>query len=84
VFIAAVNSPGFAAVAKQRYFDVDIRTGEAADRRAAQLECLTAATFARLQDQIGKKVKTAAELGLPKPDKFDQWWPPKGYKPLSA
>jgi len=83
VFVAAVKSPAFAEVAKKRYFDIDIRTGEAADRRAAQLECLTAATFTKLQKQIGKKIKTAAELGLPTPDKFDEWWPPKGYKPLS-
>jgi len=83
-FVAAVKSPAFAEVAKKRYFDIDIRTGEAADRRAAQLETLTAATFAEVKDQIGKQVKTAAELGLPTPDKFDQWWPPKGYKPRTA
>ena len=81
-FTAAVKSPAFAAVAKKKYFDVDIRTGAAADRRSAQLECLTADTFNRVKDQIGKKVLTASELGLPTPDKFDQWWPPKGYKPL--
>jgi tripartite-type tricarboxylate transporter receptor subunit TctC len=83
-FVAAVKSPAFAEVAKQRYFDIDIRTGEAADRRAAQLETLTAATFAEVKDQIGKQIKTAAELGLPTPDRFDKWWPPKGYKPRTA
>lgn len=82
-FVAAVKSPAFGEIAKKRYFDVDIRTGVDADRRAAQLETLTAATFAEVKDQIGKKVMTAAELGLPTPDKFDQWWPPKGYKPLA-
>lgn len=83
-FVAAVKSPAFAEIAKKRYFDVDIRTGEAADRRAAQLECLTAATFGELKEQIGKTIKTAGELGLPTPDKFEQWWPPKGYKPRMA
>ena len=83
-FVAAVKSPAFAEVAKQRYFDIDIRTGADADRRAAQLECVTAATFAKVQDQIGKKVKSAAELGLPAPENFDKWWPPKGYKPRMA
>ncbi len=83
-FVAAVKSPAFSEIAKKRYFDVDIRTGEAADRRAAQLETLTAATFVDLKEQIGKAIKTAPELGLPSPDKFEQWWPPKGYKPLSA
>ena len=84
VFVAAVKSPGFQDVAKKRYFDIDIRTGEAADRRAAQLEVLTAATFAEVKDQLGKQPKSAAELGLPTPAEFDKWWPPKGYKPRMA
>ncbi|MDH5535780.1 MAG: tripartite tricarboxylate transporter substrate binding protein [Betaproteobacteria bacterium] len=83
-FTAAVKSQAFAEVAKRQYFDIDIRSGEAADRRAAQLECLTAATFAELKDSIGKQPRTAAELGLPKPDEFEKWWPPKGYKPRMA
>ena len=82
-FVAAVKSPGFGAMAKKRYFDIDIRTGEAADRRAAQLETLTVATFNDVKDQIGKKVMTAGDLGLPSPQNFDKWWPPKGYKPLA-
>ena len=84
VFVAAVKSPGFQEMAKKRYFDIDIRTGEAADRQAAQQEVLTAATFAEVKDQLGKAPKTAAELGLPTPADFDKWWPPKGYKPRMA
>jgi len=83
-FTAAVKSQAFAEVAKRQYFDIDIRSGEAADRRAAQLETLTAATFAELKDSIGKQPRTAAELGLPSPDQFEKWWPPKGYKPRMA
>jgi hypothetical protein len=26
-------------------------------------------------------VKTAEQLGLPKPEDFDGWWPPEGYMP---
>ncbi len=80
-FVAAVKSPGFQEVAKKRYFDIDIRTGAAADRRAAELEVLTAATFAEVKEQLGKQPKSAADLGLPAPANFDKWWPPKGYKP---
>ena len=80
-FVTAVKSSAFQAVAKSKYFEVDIRTGEAADRRAAQVECVTAATFYKVRDQIGKKVKSPKELGLPEPEAFDKWWPPKGYKP---
>jgi len=83
-FVAAVKSPGFQEIAKKRYFDIDIRSGEAADRRAAQLEVLTAATFAGIKEELGKQPKTAAELGLPAPAGFDKWWPPKGYKPRMA
>jgi len=78
-FVAAVNSDSFKAVAKKRKLFIDLKLGADADRRAAQLESLTAATFAKL---VIKGAKTAAELGLPTPADFDKWWPPKGYKPL--
>jgi len=80
-FIAATKSDSFKKIAKAKYFDIDVRTGEAADRRAAQVETVTATTFYNVRDQIGKKVKTPKELGLPSPKDFDTWWPPKGYKP---
>ena len=82
-FIKASESEAFTSIAKKKYFDIDVRTGEAADRRAAQVECVTANTFWNVRDQIGKKVKSPAELGLPKPEDFDKWWPPKGYQPLT-
>lgn len=80
-FTAAANSESFQKVAKAKYFNIDVRTGEAADKRAAQVEAVTATTFHSVRDQIGKKVKTPEELGLPDPKSFDTWWPPKGYKP---
>jgi tripartite-type tricarboxylate transporter receptor subunit TctC len=80
-FVAAAKSDAFAKIAKAKYFDIDIRTGEAADRRAAQVEAVTATTFWNVRDKIGKKVKNPKELGLPDPANFDSWWPPKGYKP---
>ena len=81
VWIAASNSEAFGKIAKRKYFQIDIRMGEDADRRAAQLECLSAATLLKLQKHIGKKVRGPKELGLPDPKDFDAWWPPKGYKP---
>jgi len=80
-FVAAAKSDGFQELVKKKFFQTDIRTGEAADKRAAQLETITADTFNKFADQIGAKVKTAEELGLPKPADFETWWPPKGYKP---
>ncbi len=78
-FVAAVKSNKFAAVAKKKFFQIDIRTGEQADRRAAQVESITAETFGNLGI---KGAQPSGKLGLPKPANFDKWWPPKGYKPL--
>ena len=80
-FTAAVESNAFGDMARKKYFQIDVRTGADADRRAAQVEAVTAATFHAVQDQIGKKVRSPAELGLPDPADFDKWWPPKGYEP---
>ncbi len=79
-FVAAANSEGFQDMVKAKFFQTDIRTGEAADKRAAQLETITVDTFNKFADQIGTKVKSAAELGLPAPAEFEAWWPPKDYK----
>ena len=80
-FVAAANSDGFQDMIKKKFFQSDIRFGEAADKRAAQLEVITVDTFNKFSDQIGAKVKSAADLGLPSPADFDSWWPPKDYKP---
>ncbi len=80
-FVAAAKSDGFQEMVKKKFFQTDIRIGEAADKRAAQLETITVDTFNKFADQIGAKVKTAEELGLPKPADFETWWPPEGYKP---
>ena len=80
-FIAAVNSDAFQEIAKRQFFQTDIRTGEAADRRTAQREATTVAIFNEHADQIGAPVKSADELGLPSPEEFDSWWPPEGYEP---
>ena len=81
-FVAAVKSDAFMKIAESKYFTIDVRTGDAADKRAAQLEALTAATFRKYSDQIKGNVKSPEELGLPEPKEFDKWWPPKGYTPL--
>ena len=78
-FRAAVQSDKFQDMVAQRYFVADILTGAAADRRAAELETISAATFERLNIP---GAKTATELGLPSPDNFGQWWPPRDYMPL--
>jgi putative tricarboxylic transport membrane protein len=77
-FTAAVNSDTFKAVAKKKYFTIDIRSGAEADKNAAQMEVLTANTFA----ELGIKGSVpASKLDIPSPSQFNNWWPPKGYKP---
>ena len=80
-FRAAASSEAFLAMMKTKFFESDIKIGEAADREGALMETITVDIFNRHQEQIGAEVKTAAELGLPKPEDFDSWWPPQGYTP---
>lgn len=77
-FEEAVNSDAFKKVAEQKYFTIDFRTGADADKRAAQVEAITAATFSELGIP---GAKGPSEIGLPDPADFDKWWPPEGYEP---
>ncbi len=80
-FRAAAGSDSFKELMDQKFFQLDIKVGEEADREGALMESVTVDIFNRFQDQIGAEVKTAEALGLPKPEDFDSWWPPEGYKP---
>ena len=83
-FVAAAQSDGFKEMMDSKFFQLDVRTGEDADKRAAQLETVTADTFNKFRDQIAGDVKTPEDLGLPSPGDFDSWWPPEGYNPPSS
>jgi len=78
-FLAAADSQHVRDVFEQRNFVIDVLVGEQADRRAAQLEVISADTFETLNIP---GARTADELDLPKPEDFDTWWPPEGYEPL--
>ena len=78
-FIAATESEAFRAQVAERHFAVDLLVGPDADRRAAQVETISASVFENL---MIPGARTAAELGLPLPEEFDQWWPPPGYSVL--
>jgi tripartite-type tricarboxylate transporter receptor subunit TctC len=83
-FTKAINSEAFKQIAERQFFEIEVVTGEAADKKAARLETLTVDVFNRYKDQIGAPVKSAKELGLPEPKDFDKWWPPQGYKPIGV
>ena len=78
-FQAAVDSQNFREMIAQRNFVIDVLVGEEADRRAAQLEVVSADTFEALNIP---GAKSAEQLGLPRPEDFDEWWPPADYEPL--
>ena len=78
-FSTAVHSDAFQEMVEQRHFVANLMIGDAADRRAAELETISAATFTRLNFP---GARTSAELGLPEPENFAQWWPPQDYEPL--
>ena len=78
-FLGAVNSEVFHEVADQQKLFIDIKVGEEADRRAAELEAITATMF----QELGiPGARSAEELELPEADEFNEWWPPEGYQPL--
>ncbi|SDX29201.1 tripartite tricarboxylate transporter substrate binding protein [Roseicitreum antarcticum] len=81
-FVDAANSDEFRTFLEARFFQPDVKIGEAADREAASMEVVTVDLFNQYADQIGSDVISAEALGLPDPDGFAAWWPPQGYKPL--
>lgn len=78
-FIAGVNSPKFEALLKKKFFFKAFALGEDADRMAALRESVTAWLLWDLKIE-GVKINPE-DLGIPRPEDFDAWWPPKGYKP---
>ena len=78
-FLTAVNSEVFRAVAEQQRLFIDVKVGEEADRRAAELESITATMFQELEIP---GARSADELELPEADEFNEWWPPEDYQPL--
>jgi tripartite-type tricarboxylate transporter receptor subunit TctC len=78
-FIASTGSPEFDNILKNLFLFKEVVVGEKADRMAAFRESVTAWLFWDLKVQ-GAKINPA-DLGIPRPEAFDAWWPPKGYQP---
>jgi tripartite-type tricarboxylate transporter receptor subunit TctC len=78
--IAATAAPEFESFLNKIFLFKNVTLGEEADRMAALRESITAWLFWDLKVE-GAKVDPAT-LGIPRPEAFDAWWPPKGYKPL--
>ena len=77
-FVAASESPEFNGILEKKFFFKAVTTGEEADRLATLREAVTSWLFWDLKVE-GVKVNPA-DLGIPRPEDFDKWWPPKGYE----
>ena len=78
-FKVACNSEKFESMLEKKFFLKDVLVGEAADKAAARAESTTAWLLWDLKVE-GAKVNPA-DAGIPRPEDFDKWWPPQGYKP---
>lgn len=75
----AMQDPTYQEMLRQRVIFNAWLSGEAADREAAFQESLSAWMFYDLKLEGIRH--SPMDLGLPRPDEFQKWWPPEGYKP---
>jgi tripartite-type tricarboxylate transporter receptor subunit TctC len=74
---AGLKRPAFDDMLKKRYLKKTFVYGSEADKKSALLEVMAANLFY----DLGIAQKSPQELGLPPVKKFNEWWPPKDYKP---
>jgi tripartite-type tricarboxylate transporter receptor subunit TctC len=77
---AAVDDPDFKSVLENRVMYPEFKTGEEVDREAALFEAVTSWLFFEQKMQGVKH--NPQDLGIPRPEEFEKWWPPEGYKPV--
>ena len=73
----AYDNPRYAEILKQNVGYKIPHTPLESDKKAAFKECVTASIF----KELGISKIDPSELGLPRPEEFEKWWPPKDYKP---
>lgn len=76
-YLKAYENPRYEEILKQSIGYKLILKPLESDKRAAFKECSTAAIFY----ELGVTKINPSELGLPKPEDFEKWWPPKDYRP---
>jgi len=76
-WLAAINSDKFHKIDMKKPRFPDPVVGADADKRAALWETVAA----NLLHDVGKAKNSPKKLGLPSIAEFENWWPPKGYKP---
>lgn len=76
-YLKAAEEPRFEDTLKKKVITKTILSPFEADRMAAFNESTTSWTF----KEIGIAKIDPAELGIPRLEEFDKWWPPKDYEP---
>lgn len=74
---AGLRNPEFNQMLEQRFLKKALLYGNEADRKAAQLEVISANLFS----DLGIAKSSPEELGLPPEGEFQSWWPPASYTP---
>lgn len=75
----ATTDPIFTDVLKQRVMFPEFKGGEEADREAALFESVTSWLY--FDSKMEGLKASPADLGIPRPEDFASYWPPKDYKP---
>lgn len=75
--VHGIETSDFQEMLTKRYMKKQFVSSAEADKKAARLEC----NSAWLYQKLGIAKNSPESLGLPKPEDFDKWWPPKDYKP---
>jgi tripartite-type tricarboxylate transporter receptor subunit TctC len=75
----AVDDAEYAQMLGHQVLFKSLKTGRDADREAAAMESVTAWLFWEQKLETAKANPTT--LGIPRPEEFEKWWPPRDYKP---
>ena len=75
--LKVLASPKYEEMLKRNVGYKVILSPAEADRMTAFKESVTAWTF----KEVGIAKVDPADLGIPRPEDFDRWWPPKDYTP---
>jgi tripartite-type tricarboxylate transporter receptor subunit TctC len=78
-FLGAMDDPNFNKVLEKRVIFKNPKVGADADREAAVNESVVAWVFWDIKLESAKV--NPKGLGIPRPEEFEKWWPPKDYKP---
>lgn len=79
IYRKAADDPDFKKVLAQRVLFKNLALGEAADKMAAKLESI--ASHILWDIKLPSAKVNPKDLGIPRSEEFENWWPPKDYKP---